>query len=98
MKTYNKGRQNEFRACNQACASGFKTDRKHGLIYGPLKYTDGSFAMNAEEFSRETDTCAYCGADNIRHTKSTPNDKGSELINFLAHPTIEEKTPEDLCS
>jgi len=50
-------------ACNINCRDGFRCDRKNGLIYGPFKYTDGSFAMNAEEFSRETESCVYCGED-----------------------------------
>jgi hypothetical protein len=66
MRTYNKGKKNEFRACGQMCADGFRCDRKYGLIYGPYKYTDGTFAMDAEEFSRETDSCVYCGADNTK--------------------------------
>ena len=65
MRTYNKGKKNEFRACDGTCASGFRSDRQHRLIYGPFKYTDGTFAMNAEEFSRETDSCVYCGKDNV---------------------------------
>ena len=63
MRTYNKDKTNEFRACCKACADGFREDRRAGLIYGPFRYTDGSFAMNAEEFSRETDSCVYCQAD-----------------------------------
>ena len=63
MRTYNRGKRNEFKACGQSCASGFRADRAHGLTYGPFKYTDGTFAMDAEEFSRETCSCVYCGKD-----------------------------------
>ncbi len=49
--------------CGPACRDGFRCDREHGLIYGPFPYTDGTFAMNAEEYSRETRSCAYCRAD-----------------------------------
>lgn len=49
------------------CRPGFVEDRKHGLIYGPtiLTLPDGSqrWAMNQEETSRVTNTCAYCGQD-----------------------------------
>ena len=47
------------------CRPGFVEDRKHGLIYGPYKIReeDGSerWAMTAESFSWETETCPYCG-------------------------------------
>jgi len=55
----------KFRAHNSACADGFKEDRRHGLIYGPIEivYPDGTrrLAMNQEEASVECDFCAYCG-------------------------------------
>lgn len=64
MRTYRKGSQYEHVAHPQ-CEPGFREDRRHGLIYGPymLKFPDGTrrFAMHAEEASRLTRTCAYCG-------------------------------------
>lgn len=50
-----------FLACNNNCATAFKTDRKNGLNYGLFKYKDGSFARNREEVSRKLCVCAYCG-------------------------------------
>jgi hypothetical protein len=49
-----------------ACASGFRTDRAHGLIYGPYLVTDPvtgqqRYAMNAEEASILAKFCPYCG-------------------------------------
>lgn len=68
MRTYNKGKRNEFRACNSLCASSFRCDRQHGLIYGPSRVRDDDgtihWCLDQEEFSRLTDSCAYCGADN----------------------------------
>lgn len=47
-------------ACNASCASGFKTDRQHGLIYGPFKFENGQFALTWEQASRRSFFCAYC--------------------------------------
>jgi len=55
--------------CNEACAAGFATDREYGLIYGPNLYTNESgdvcIAMDREEWSHITQSCAYCGNDII---------------------------------
>ncbi|MBZ5499348.1 MAG: hypothetical protein LAP85_23365 [Acidobacteriia bacterium] len=43
------------------CIGGFREDRRAGLIYGPYKLSDGTFANNAEEASTREDFCPYCG-------------------------------------
>ena len=47
--------------CSRMCREGFKADREHGLIYGPYRYADGTFAMDAEEASERLRFCPYCG-------------------------------------
>jgi hypothetical protein len=65
MKIYKPKGRKSFMACNLNCRNSFISDRKCGLIYGPFKYTDGSFAKDAEEFSIQTESCVYCGKDKI---------------------------------
>jgi|CZKV01.1.fsa_nt_gi hypothetical protein len=62
------------RACNVACANGFKSDRHAGLIYGPFRYANGKFALTWEEASRNANFCAYCGwtPKKITASETTP--------------------------
>lgn len=64
MRTYRKGTRREHVA-HPGCEPGFREDRRYGLIYGPymLRFPDGSqrYAMDAEEMSRVTRMCPYCG-------------------------------------
>lgn len=63
MRTYTY-HKTKFRA-HPGCAAGFKEDRRHGLNYGlhRVELEDGRThtCMDREEFSRLTNTCAYCG-------------------------------------
>jgi len=69
MKHYKTGGR-KFLACNIGCANAFKADRKAGVIYGPLKYLDGTWAKNQEEASCRLFSCAYCGHDGVLEIKS----------------------------
>lgn len=54
------------RFCCEACAEGFKTDRKYGLIYSPyrVEIEDGIWkVMDVEEASIAAKFCAYCNED-----------------------------------
>lgn len=48
------------RVCNRGCASGFREDRRYGLIYGPHA-VNGVLCMSREEWSLASRHCAYCG-------------------------------------
>lgn len=49
-------------AHNATCASSFREDRKHGLIYPPVcDADDRSKVYGWEEGSRELGFCVYCG-------------------------------------
>ena len=55
-----------FRACHQACAEGFKTDRRYGAIYSATFEVDEDNKptgrwWNPEEASVEFNQCVYCG-------------------------------------
>lgn len=47
--------------CHPECIGGFREDRQAGVIYGPYKLSDGTFARNAEEASTKEGFCPYCG-------------------------------------
>ena len=47
--------------CHPECISGFREDRRAGLIYGPYMLSNGRFAKDAEEASRKERFCPYCG-------------------------------------
>lgn len=47
-------------ACDHICATGFREDRRCGLIYGPYRFNDGTWAKSWEEASRKDKFCAYC--------------------------------------
>ena len=70
MKTFQVlGRK--VKAHNALCASSFREDRKHGLIYpaifvegmnmNPMTAKAGVDYFNREEASMEWDFCVYCG-------------------------------------
>ena len=52
-----------FAACGAGCADCFKVDRQHGLMYGPYKYQDGTYAMTWGAASERDGFCAYCKAE-----------------------------------
>ena len=64
MKTY-KVYGKRFFACGSNCASGFKEDRKAGLIYGAIRDADSKEFFNREEASIHFGFCAYCGASSV---------------------------------
>lgn len=69
MKAYGNG-SSAFYACSGECAEGFCADRRHGAIYGPFMLQDERgrdlrLARDAEEASRWSQTCAYCGAGEV---------------------------------
>lgn len=42
------------------CTSALRSDRQHGLIYGPYKV--GETFVNSHVFAAATGDCTYCGA------------------------------------
>lgn len=49
------------RFCSSACCSGYKTDRKCGLIYSPWEVA--SVRMGVDNASISAGFCAYCNED-----------------------------------
>lgn len=48
--------------CGEPCYSGFASDRRHGIRYGPVVDLEtGGFYNSREAASRAMGTCAYCG-------------------------------------
>lgn len=74
MRTYRRNRSNPFRACNSACADGFRTDRAHGAIYSavhlppesPLRQSEARTWVTWERWSVLSNACAYCRAQVVR--------------------------------
>lgn len=58
--------------CTEACAEGFREDRRYGVIYASAPY------MNREAWSIGEGRCAYCnGHDHTESCNRCLNDAGA---------------------
>lgn len=57
-------RYGSFMACCAACRDGFRTDRRYGLIYPPVRDLDTGKLIGWNEASIKYRFCAYCKASN----------------------------------
>jgi hypothetical protein len=67
-------KKTRYRACNRACAAGFRADRAAGLIYGPFTKPGGGWYMGAEDCSLAEGRCAYCGDTVVMRVAFTPEE------------------------